>query len=390
MFSLYTWGSPFENEGVYSFDPACVSVQAYMQLCKAEWRLNQVKNSAISPNGCLPAITCKGSMIESGLWNIVNFLKSEGYDLNLSLTDEQQSQTTAYVSLVQDCLADAILFSWYLVSENFADVIRPRLARLFGFPLSFFAPTQLKDYAEERLGFRGIGKEIDEKSSEKSSADSSSSSTSKSFASKIPRIYLLAKGGFVKHADKSAHPVYKQANMCLEALSKKLGQNEYFFGDKPTMLDAVVYGYLSLIIYPELPQNTLKNITTSKYPNLLNLCHRIHCQMAKPEMAQRQSWYVDIGTALKQGISSYLSPLQGLSSGSGKNGSSVDEAETEVSNEESLRYTELLMSAVGAFSLLIGYIIYNRPSAVLPEEVKLDQTEATVVSDLGEMPFVVD
>ncbi|KAJ2870688.1 hypothetical protein FB639_004584, partial [Coemansia asiatica] len=107
----------------------------YLQLCSVDWKLCPVSSTSISPNSCLPAITYKNTLVESGLWSIVQFLKKEGYDLDAELDKEQQSQSAAYFSLVQDSLVDSLLFSWYLVSENFADAIRPRLAKMFGFPL---------------------------------------------------------------------------------------------------------------------------------------------------------------------------------------------------------------------------------------------------------------
>ncbi|KAI8321833.1 hypothetical protein GQ54DRAFT_238038, partial [Martensiomyces pterosporus] len=213
----------------------------------------------VSPNGCLPALTYNNEVVESGFWHITEFLKREGYDLNEALDEEQKAQSVAYISLIQDSLSDALLFSWYLVSENFADAIRPRLARLFGLPFSLLIPTQLRDYAQQRLEAHGG-----------------------LLRSKIPRIYLLAKEGFKRHADKSAHPVYEVANKCLDVLSSKLGSKDYFFGERPTTLDTVAYGYLSLILYPELPQATLKSIITSKYPNLVSFCDRMHSQIEKP------------------------------------------------------------------------------------------------------------
>ncbi|KAJ2371060.1 hypothetical protein IW150_004777 [Coemansia sp. RSA 2607] len=349
MYSLYSWGSPFEELGIYSFDPACVSVQAYMQLCKVEWKLHRTSNTAISPNNCLPAIVYNNTHVESGFWRIVQFLKNEGFDLNSRLDSQQLSQSTAYISLIQDCLVDALLFSWYLVSENFADAIRPRMAKSFGFPLSLIVPTQIKDYAEERLRYRGIKSEIETTDSTPESAEVGSSGTDsrlQSLKSKIPRIYLLAKEGFRRHADKSAHPVYVQAAGCLDLLSKKLGDNSYFFGDTPSALDAVAYGYLSLIIRPDLPQNTLKDIVVTKYPNLAALCDRIHSQLEKPVFAKDESWVQGIVSAVRHSVVDAL-PLF-----SQAHRSSKDEPGDPEMGEKT-------KSVVGALFVFFGYIIYN-------------------------------
>ncbi|KAJ2784340.1 hypothetical protein GGI15_002287 [Coemansia interrupta] len=349
MYSLYSWGSPFEELGIYSFDPSCVSVQAYMQLCKVEWKLHRTSNTAISPNSCLPALVYNNTLVESGFWRIVQFLKSEGYDLNSRLDSQQLSQSTAYISLIQDSLVDALLFSWYMVSENFADTIRPRMAKTFGFPLSLLVPTQIKDYAEERLRYRGIASEVGTTDAKSESAEAGSPGTDsrlQSLKSKIPRIYLLAKEGFRRHADKSAHPVYVQASDCLELLSKKLGDKSYFFGDTPSALDAVAYGYLSLIIRPDLPQNTLKDILSTKYPNLVALCDRIHSQLEKPEFANDEGWVHGIVSAIKHSVVDAL-PLSFLAHKSAK-----DEPEDPELGDKA-------RSVVGALFVFFGYIVYN-------------------------------
>ncbi|KAJ1878875.1 hypothetical protein LPJ57_003160 [Coemansia sp. RSA 486] len=341
MYSLYSWGSPFEDEGLYSFDPACVSVQTYLQLCNAEWKLCPTSNAGISPNSCLPAITYKNTVVESGIWSIVQFLKKEGYDLDAKLDEEQLAQSAAYISLVQDSLVDSLLFSWYLVSENFADAIRPRLAKMFGFPLSMFIPTQLKDHAEERLKFRGITSEI-EKVDEKQEAEQSSNL--QTLKNKIPRIYLLAKEGFNRHADKSSHPVYKHATKCLDLLSKKLGNKQYFFGDSPTMLDAVVYGYLSLIVYLDLPQNTLKDIVTKDYPKLVILCDRIRDRIKKPAVSAEQSWSSNLYSIAKQCISSYIPQTK---------------TRRDDSDPDNSQLSENTRSIACALFVFLGYIVYN-------------------------------
>ncbi|KAJ2754723.1 hypothetical protein GGI19_002195 [Coemansia pectinata] len=361
MYSLYSWGSPFKAEGLYSFDPACISIQTYLQLSKAEWQLHNVSSTSVSPNNCLPALTCGQAVIESGFWRIVEFLKSEGYDLNAGLDEEQLSQSTAYISLVQDSLVDALLFSWYLVSENFVESIRPRLAKLFGFPLSLFIPTQLRDHAEHRLESRGIHSVV---TTETNTASESSSSTNTTFLrSKIPRIYLLAKDGFKSHEDKSTNPVYAQAKKCLDVLSKKLDKKEYFFGAKPTALDTVVYGYLSPMLYPDLPQSTLKSMIVDEFPNLSEFCDRIHAQMEPPSMGPEQNWAAGVGSMVKQNVLQFAS-LRSYSL---------------PSTQDDPELASKIISVAGALGVFFGYAIYkgilsvpgtrSKTSAELPSQV---------------------
>ncbi|KAJ2160055.1 hypothetical protein GGF46_002566 [Coemansia sp. RSA 552] len=339
MYSLYSWGALPGSEGLCSFDPSCLSVQAYLQLSNSDWVLRQVNNTNISPTGCLPVLTAPGPAVESGLWRIIEFLKSEGHDLDAGLDKEQAAQATALVSMVRDGLVDALLFSWYLVPENFAQAIRPQLAKLFGFPLSLAIPTQLRDHAEQRLRANGTVDEADDSGSEDTNDDSQPGS----LRSRLPRIYLLAKTGFNRHKDRSSHPVYRQADEYLAVLSRKLSTKQYFFGDKATTLDAVVYGHLSLLLRLDLPQNPLKTAISQKYPNLRALCDRVHSRLEKPTAISEPSLVAGTLSVAKQWLSSYTA-LPALPLG--------DAAEDP-------KRAEKIRSATGALFVFLGYVIYN-------------------------------
>ncbi|KAJ2304667.1 hypothetical protein IWW55_002319 [Coemansia sp. RSA 2706] len=362
MYSLYSWGSPFASEGLYSFDPSCLSAQAYLQLCKAEWQLHQVNSTNVSPSGCLPALSYEGSVVESGFWRTVQFMKNQGFNLDESLDEEQLAQATAYMSVIQDGLGDAILFSWYLVSENFADAIRPRLARLFGFPLSLAIPTQLQDYARRRLKAGGI--KVEQETDESEATAAADGIQSNSLRSRLPRIYLLAKEGFRRHADKSTHSIYNQTEKYLELLSKKLDKKQYFFGKQPTTLDTAAYGYLSMILYVDLPQNTLKTAIIEKYANLAALCDRIHAQLAMPTTVSDQSLLAGIGSVVKHTISRYAT-IPALP---------LEKPENDPDRAGKVR------STFGALIVFFGYIIYNGILSAPASQ------ESQVVADLAQLP----
>lgn len=61
---------------------------------------------------------------------------------------------------------------------------------------------------------------------------------------------------------------------CLLALSERLGEAEYFFGESPTELDALVFGYLFTMITTPLPHNQLGNIVKHQ-PNLVKFCQNM-------------------------------------------------------------------------------------------------------------------
>ncbi|KAJ3380895.1 hypothetical protein HDU92_005698 [Lobulomyces angularis] len=71
--------------------------------------------------------------------------------------------------------------------------------------------------------------------------------------------------------------IYNDANICLEALSIRLGESKFFNGEFPCYIDAVVFSYLhtilSVLSKPNLDHSLLELI--SKYENLLNFTERI-------------------------------------------------------------------------------------------------------------------
>ncbi|KAJ2534325.1 hypothetical protein IWW43_002436, partial [Coemansia sp. RSA 1935] len=200
-------------------------------------------------------------------------------------------------------------------------------------------PTQLQDYAVRRLKAVGVSSEVENANTK----DADDETMPGSLRSKLPRIYLLAKEGFRRHADKSTHPIYEQADQYLAALSKKLDKKQYFFGNKPTTLDTVAYGCLSLIVYVDLPQNTLKTTIVEKYSNLIAFCDRIHAQLTPPTIVSEQSFLGGMGSIVKHAISRYT------------NISTVPPNNKRANPDLPVQ----VRSVAGALFVFFGYIIYN-------------------------------
>uniref|UniRef100_A0AAG5DCV6 Metaxin-2 n=1 Tax=Anopheles atroparvus TaxID=41427 RepID=A0AAG5DCV6_ANOAO len=75
-------------------------------------------------------------------------------------------------------------------------------------------------------------------------------------------------------------------HMCQD-LSAMLGEQEYFFGDSPTELDALVFGHLFSIFTMKLPNNRLA-LTINKYSNLNQFCRKIDHTYFSPKEQVRQ------------------------------------------------------------------------------------------------------
>ncbi|XP_072021121.1 metaxin-2-like [Amphiura filiformis] len=75
-------------------------------------------------------------------------------------------------------------------------------------------------------------------------------------------------------SDKTVEQVHAEVNLCCKALSDKLGEQYYFFLDRPTELDALVYGHLNSLLTTKFTSVQLAE-DVQRYPNLVRFCERI-------------------------------------------------------------------------------------------------------------------
>ncbi|XP_077484121.1 metaxin-2-like isoform X3 [Amblyomma americanum] len=91
------------------------------------------------------------------------------------------------------------------------------------------------------------------------------------------RRQILAKLSVSEWSEKSLEEVFEEVQSCCAALSERLGQNNYFFGDKPTELDALTFGHLYCLMTIDLLDGRLGQIV-SGFSNLVDFCHRVESQ----------------------------------------------------------------------------------------------------------------
>ncbi len=72
----------------------------------------------------------------------------------------------------------------------------------------------------------------------------------------------------------SSSQVYKEVENCCQALSERLDDQPFFFNNKPTELDALVFGHLFAILTTPLPDSRLATIVR-QHKNLVDLCQTI-------------------------------------------------------------------------------------------------------------------
>lgn len=62
-------------------------------------------------------------------------------------------------------------------------------------------------------------------------------------------------------------------------LEDMIGEKEYLLGDRVTSVDCLAYGYLSLMLYPKVPQDWLAGTMKRKYKKLVEYTERMHSKL---------------------------------------------------------------------------------------------------------------
>ncbi|KAJ1547881.1 Metaxin-3 [Cladochytrium tenue] len=155
-----------------------------------------------------------------------------------------------YTALIQDKMHDALLYNHWLEAENYAKSTKPAYAKTMGPLQRHVAPALLLDHVRRKLrGYRAFPDPV-------LGADVPVGEGSSGKARLISEVYLDARDAF-------------------RALADKLGDRPFFFGDRPSSLDAVAVAHLTLHSHPSLSNPRLFSMLAFEFPTLIAYCDRV-------------------------------------------------------------------------------------------------------------------
>jgi len=223
---------PYEIEQILLPDNAnCLSVQAFLHMCNLDFTIEMRSNAEnMSPSGKVPFIKA-GAFVVSEMEPIVAFVNTKGVSLTTSLDVGQKADMRAYMSLVTNVLGNAELYISWMDQVTLEEVTKPRHGSVHPWPLSLVLNWQKRNTVLKKLGALGW-------------------------------------------KNKSIEDVYNEIENCCRALSERLDNSQYFFGSRPTELDALVFGHIFSLLTTPLPDNRPKNIV-QQFGNLVKLCENI-------------------------------------------------------------------------------------------------------------------
>lgn len=221
------WGLP-------SIDTNCLQVLAYAKFTGIPIKVNTCGNPFKTPHGRLPLLRY-GAQTWDTVKDIIEVFRQNNYNADCSLSFNQCALVLAYDALLKEQLLPAMQYMWWIDKKNVDEFVRPLYSRALPFPIKFYYLSCFERYAHTFLS----------------------------------ALYPLE-----NDATSVEKEVYSEAQECIKLLSTRLGDSQYFFGDQPSTLDAIIYSYLAPLLNAPLPNKALQNYLNT-HTNLTDYVKRI-------------------------------------------------------------------------------------------------------------------
>ncbi|XP_056144598.1 metaxin-3 isoform X1 [Lampris incognitus] len=230
---LNCWGGDW---GLPSVQTESLIVLAYAKFSGAKVDVSPIDWTWRTLTATVPELVCGESTVTEAT-RILNFLRKHRFNADYELTARQGADTMAYIALLEEKLRPALLHTFWVDAENYANLTRPWFASRSPFPLNFLVPRCHANTALSRI--------------------------------------LLTKGESPLHTISEVEgKIYSDAKECLNLLSHRLGTANYFFGNSPASLDAFVFGFVAPLHKAALPSSPLQN-HLRQLANLTSFCDNI-------------------------------------------------------------------------------------------------------------------
>ncbi|XP_019722542.1 metaxin-3 isoform X1 [Hippocampus comes] len=256
---LRCWGGDW---GLPSVHNESLVVLAYAKFSGAKVNISPIDWTWKTLTATVPELVCGDTSVKEPS-QILNFLRKQRFNADYELSARQGADTMAYIALLEEKLQPALLHTFWLDAENYANLTRPWFASHSPFPLNFLVPSRHANSARSRILLtRGEAPlcritEVEGK---------------------------VNRGGFKTKKKCACHhhfhtvlshcQLYSDAKECLNLLSYRLGEANYFFGNLPTSLDAFVFGFVAPLHKAHLRNSPLQS-HLRKLENLTRFCDNI-------------------------------------------------------------------------------------------------------------------
>ncbi|KAK0426214.1 hypothetical protein QR680_009590 [Steinernema hermaphroditum] len=206
---LQVWPSDF---CLPSVDANCLQFMACAKFCAAPVNIVSSVSPWKAPKGEFPVFT-NGNDTITNISEFITFLRNSSQDVVLDgdISDTEMCSFDAFHSLLRKTLYPAQLQFLWVDKSNYATVTHQWYSSKLPFPYNMFYMERRRRKAQQ---------------------------------------YITSYG-------QSENQIVTDAIQMINLLSAKLGDNKYFCGDKPSSLDALIFGYLAPFLKLPMPSDRL-------------------------------------------------------------------------------------------------------------------------------------
>ncbi|KAK9332175.1 hypothetical protein V1520DRAFT_336020 [Lipomyces starkeyi] len=274
-FELHVWG-PIGC--LPSFDPDCLAAILYLKKTASlsDYVIVPSSNPLLSDDCRLPAVRVNGSVVASGIFDVLRFFKSQGLDPDSDLSPTQKAQNTALLTFISDNFTILSLYIQRLHILHFQEIFRPGLIQLIPFPLQYVAPLLLFTAAKQHIVHIH---DIDLANPQSSLSEDNS----------VPGIFFFKKQA-IRYSDvhdtvpktlvdkinttaggaSEFSGVLRMLNFACEVLpsiESALSESEglYLFGEKPRSADFLLLAHSLVETLPKYASPFVKDLIESRY-----------------------------------------------------------------------------------------------------------------------------
>ncbi|KUI62029.1 hypothetical protein VP1G_09169 [Cytospora mali] len=300
VFRLHVWGPAF---GLSSIDAECLATITYLAwtLPTSEWELVATSPSGV-PTQSLPSLQdSKSGTWVAGFTSITSHLGQvhPEWDLDRHIGIVQKADTTAYTTFLHANAAPLVALSLYVSSANWAATTRPAYSEFLPFPLTWTEPMSIRRRmcdAAEHLGLSDLN--IDDERTPDQAQGSATSEATEGFL-KIPERLRPRRRGVKAFLSPEQTALFRLEAVARETLgvladlkgNVGLGDERFFFGsDRPTSLDCLAFGYLALMLVPEVPRPWLRDVVRRRYEALALFVDNIRDELFGGDVASSLPW----------------------------------------------------------------------------------------------------
>jgi glutathione S-transferase len=210
--------------------PFTLKLETWLRLAGLPYQIVPTRNPGQGPKGKLPFIEDDdGTVLGDSSLIIAHLMRTRGIELDRELSREQRAQALALQRLVEDHFYFIGVWSRWMDPEGWQS-FGPALFGSLAPPLRQIIAPFVRRQVRHSLHAQGLGRH-------------------------------------------SRTELYAMGRADLEALAVALNDRPFFFGERPTTIDAIAYGCLDNLI--NLPIETELKRIAQDFPNLAAYCARM-------------------------------------------------------------------------------------------------------------------